>query len=200
MDKHPNPADTLLQHAGLHALLLPSWLTIAFSSRTTKMTLLLDITQAAQDRPVLALGLILSILVAVLAVARSTQEYPSELPWVGKDDSKSFAATRATYSSIKNVNKWLAEGYQKVGRISITRLGEPRADFHRLRSILKRANRTSFRISQVATRSSCPTANSSGLPSSPITLQACARHTTMSCRVITPLPRPVSVCVVLTSA
>jgi hypothetical protein len=79
------------------------------------MTLLLDITQAAQDRPVLALAIVVSILVAVLAVATSTQEYPSELPWVGKDDSKSFAATRATYSSIKNVNKWLAEGYQRVG-------------------------------------------------------------------------------------
>jgi hypothetical protein len=79
------------------------------------MTLLLDITQAAQDRPVLALALVVSILVAVLAVATSTQEYPRELPWVGKDDSKSFAATRATYSSIKNVNKWLAEGYQEVG-------------------------------------------------------------------------------------
>jgi hypothetical protein len=79
------------------------------------MTLLLDIAQTAQDRPVLALALIVSILVAVLAATASAQKYPKEVPWIGRDDSKSFASTRATFSSINNVNKWLAEGYQKVG-------------------------------------------------------------------------------------
>jgi hypothetical protein len=78
------------------------------------MTLLLDIAQTAQDRPVLALALIVSILVAVLAATASAQKYPKEVPWIGRDDSKSFASTRATFSSINNVNKWLAEGYQKV--------------------------------------------------------------------------------------
>jgi hypothetical protein len=80
------------------------------------MTLLLDIAQAAQDRPVLAFALVVSILVAVLAATASTQQYPKNVPWIGRDDSKSFASTRATFSSINNVNKWLAEGYQKVGR------------------------------------------------------------------------------------
>ena len=40
------------------------------------MTLLLDIAQTAQDRPVLALALIVSILVAVLAATASAQKYP----------------------------------------------------------------------------------------------------------------------------
>lgn len=79
------------------------------------MTLLLDVAQAAQDRPVLALGVVVSILVAVLAVTASAQKYPKDMPWIGRDDSKSFTITRATFSSINNVNKWLAEGYQKVG-------------------------------------------------------------------------------------
>ena len=79
------------------------------------MTLLVDIAQAAQDRPVLAFAIIISILLAVLAVTASAQKYPQDVPWIGRDDSKSFAITRATFSSINNVNKWLAEGYQKVG-------------------------------------------------------------------------------------
>lgn len=116
---HPDPAYTLLlqrYHASLLLLLLHHQTTnIPFPSYAARMTLLVDIAQAAQDRPVLAFAIIVSILFAVLAVTASAQKYPQDVPWIGRDDSKSFAITRATFSSINNVNKWLAEGYQKVG-------------------------------------------------------------------------------------
>jgi len=109
---HPNPADTKEPFF----FNIPSSKAYLFlSSNSTRMTLLVDITQAAQDRPVLAFALITSILVAVLAATTSAQKFPQNVPWIGRDDSKSFAVTRATFSSINNVNKWLAEGYQKVG-------------------------------------------------------------------------------------
>lgn len=77
------------------------------------MTLVQALVQAAEDRPVFAFAVVSVLLLLVAKAASSKQEYPS-LPWVGKDDSKSFAATRATFSSISNVKNWLAEGYQKV--------------------------------------------------------------------------------------
>jgi len=77
------------------------------------MTLVRALVEAAEDRPVLAIAVVSVLLLAVVKAASSKQEYPS-LPWVGKDDSKSFAGTRATISSISNVKNWLAEGYQKV--------------------------------------------------------------------------------------
>lgn len=77
------------------------------------MTLVQALVETAQDRPVLAFVVISVLLLAVVKAASSSQEYPS-LPWIGKDDTKSFAGTRATFSSISNVKNWLAEGYQKV--------------------------------------------------------------------------------------
>lgn len=82
------------------------------------MTLVQALVQAAEDRPVFAFAIVSVLLLLVAKAASSKQEYPS-LPWVGKDDSKSFAGTRATFSSISNVKNWLAEGYQKVGRVIV---------------------------------------------------------------------------------
>jgi hypothetical protein len=81
-----------------------SWLT---------MTLVQSLVDAAQDRPLLAFAVASVLIVVVVTYSTASQEYPS-LPWIGRDDSKSFAATRATLSSITNVKDWLAEGYQKV--------------------------------------------------------------------------------------
>lgn len=78
------------------------------------MALLADLVEAAQDRPVLAIaifGVLLSILVKA---ATPALDYPA-LPWIGRDDSKFFALTRATFASAYNVKNMLAEGYQKVG-------------------------------------------------------------------------------------
>lgn len=77
------------------------------------MTLVQALVDTAQDRPILAFAIVSVLLVAVVTAASSSQEYPS-LPWIGRDDSKSFAITRATFSSISNVKNWLAEGYQQV--------------------------------------------------------------------------------------
>lgn len=77
------------------------------------MTLVQALVETAQERPILAFAVVSVLLLAVATAASSSQEYPS-LPWIGKDDSKSFAVTRATFSSINNVKNWLAEGYQKV--------------------------------------------------------------------------------------
>jgi hypothetical protein len=111
---HPNPADNLLQHAVLRTLILLHQTATFLSSHATTMTLLADIAQVAQDRPVLAFALISLTIIVVLAATTSAQKFPKDVPWIGRDDSKSFAVTRATFSSINNVNKWLAEGYQKV--------------------------------------------------------------------------------------
>jgi len=77
------------------------------------MTLVQTLVEAAQERPILAFVVISVIVLTVAKAASTRQEYPS-LPWIGKDDSKSFASIRATLSSISNVKNWLAEGYQKV--------------------------------------------------------------------------------------
>jgi hypothetical protein len=77
------------------------------------MTLVQTLVEAAQERPLLAFAVISVLILTVAKAVATKQEYPS-LPWIGKDDSKSFASTRATLSSISNVKNWLAEGYQKV--------------------------------------------------------------------------------------
>lgn len=96
-----------------HVCHLPQTAFPSHAPRNT-MTLVQVLVQAAEDRPVLAFAVVSVLLLLVAKAASSNQEYPS-LPWVGKDDSKSFAGTRATLSSISNVKNWLAEGYQKVG-------------------------------------------------------------------------------------
>ena len=83
------------------------------------MTLVQALVQAAEDRPVFAFAVVSVLLLVVAKAASSKQEYPS-LPWVGKDDSKSFAETRATLSSISHVKNWLAEGYQKVWGVRVS--------------------------------------------------------------------------------
>lgn len=84
------------------------------------MALMETLTQAAQDRPLVVFIVVnLLLLVVFRSTSSSGQKYPNNLPWIGKDNTKLFAATRATFSSINNVNKWLSEGYQKVMRDSI---------------------------------------------------------------------------------
>ena len=83
------------------------------------MTLVQALVEAAEDRPVLAFAVVTLLILVVAKAASSKQEYPS-LPWVGRDDSKAFAGTRATLTSISNVKNWLAEGYQKVGRVMVS--------------------------------------------------------------------------------
>lgn len=85
------------------------------------MTLVQTLVDTAQERPLLAAGVVFVLLVAVVSASTAGQEYPS-LPWIGRDDSKSFALTRATFSSISNVKNWLAEGYQQV-RLVVLRAG-----------------------------------------------------------------------------
>lgn len=77
------------------------------------MTLVQTLIDTAEQRPLLAGAVLFVLLVAVVSASTASQQYPS-LPWIGRDDSKSFAVTRATFSSISNVKNWLAEGYQKV--------------------------------------------------------------------------------------
>lgn len=80
------------------------------------MTFVQALVQAAKDGPILAFTIVSLLLFFIAKLAFSDQDFPS-LPWVGKDDSKSFAAARATYSSTSNVKNWLAEGYQKVFQV-----------------------------------------------------------------------------------
>lgn len=78
------------------------------------MAFLVDLLETAQDRPVLALGVVGVLLAVIIKVLTPGHNYPDNLPWVGKDDSKVFANVRATLASAYNVKFMLAEGYQKV--------------------------------------------------------------------------------------
>jgi leucyl aminopeptidase (aminopeptidase T) len=120
------------------------------------MTLVQALVQAAEDRPVLALAVVSLLILVVAKAASSNQEYPS-LPWVGKDDSKSFAATRATLSSISNVKNWLAEGYQKVESDRVAMWGSNRILTDYFTSTPSKANHTSFRTFLDAMRLLCRT-------------------------------------------
>lgn len=106
------------------------------------MTLVQTLVDTAQERPLLAAGVVLVLLVAVVSASTAGQEYPS-LPWIGRDDSKSFALTRATFSSISNVKNWLAEGYQQV-RLVVLRAGARVPADLILDSTRRKANRISF--------------------------------------------------------
>jgi hypothetical protein len=77
------------------------------------MTFVQALVDTAEDRPLLSFAVVSVLLIAAVTASTAGQDYPS-LPWIGRDDSKSFAATRATFASISNVSNWLAEGYQKV--------------------------------------------------------------------------------------
>lgn len=121
------------------------------------MTLVQTLVEAAQERPILALAVISVLLLTVAKAASARQEYPS-LPWIGKDDSKSFAATRATFSSISNVKNWLAEGYQKVGR-SCVNLRVNLELTGRLNSTHSKANHTSSQTFLDAMKLLCLTTN-----------------------------------------
>lgn len=111
------------------------------------MTLVQALVDTAQDRPVLAFAVVSLLLIAAVTASTARQEYPN-LPWIGRDDTKSFATTRAAFSSISNVKNWLAEGYQKV---SIPRspsdLAEPGLTDRLLNSTHRKANHTSSRTS-----------------------------------------------------
>jgi hypothetical protein len=64
--------------------------------------------------PAVIASLALFLFYALYASITSKSEVPSDLPWIGKDSSKLFAETRASFSSFGNVRKWLGEGYEKV--------------------------------------------------------------------------------------
>jgi hypothetical protein len=121
------------------------------------MTLVQLLVETAQERPILTFAVISVLLLTVAKAASTRQEYPS-LPWIGKDDSKSFASTRATFSSISNVKNWLAEGYQQVG-YSCRKLWLDLGLTGSLDSTRSKANHTSFRTFLDVMRLSCPTIN-----------------------------------------
>lgn len=85
------------------------------------MTVVQTLVDTAQERPLLAVAVVFVLLVAAVSASTAAQEYPS-LPWIGRDDTKSFALTRATLSSVSNVKIWLAKGYQQV-RLFASRAG-----------------------------------------------------------------------------
>lgn len=112
--------------------------------------LLKDLAQAAQDRPLVALAIVALLLAVVFKAAASSElKHPESLPWIGKDNTKSFAVTRATWLSVSNAKQWLAEGYQKVRshRYPVGPYREAKSKRFVCNSIRKRANLTSFRIS-----------------------------------------------------
>lgn len=160
--------------------------------------LLLDLAQVAQDRPFVAFAIVGLLLALVFKAAPSELKHPESLPWIGRDNTKSFAVTRATWSSVSNAKKWLAEGYQKV-RSHRHSIGEPSLNVN-CNSIRKRANLTSFRISLDGTKSSFPTTSSSGSLISLTMLQAFVQRTMKSCKETTPLLCPVSTLDVICSS
>lgn len=134
-------ADALQESGGAHA----STLCISWAESLTM--LLTDLAQAAQDRPLVALAIVGLLLALVLKAAASSElKHPESLPWIGKDNTKSFAVTRATWLSVSNAKQWLAEGYQKVRKHShVIPIREPNLNAV-CNSIRKRANLTSSRI------------------------------------------------------
>lgn len=75
---------------------------------------ILDIVQVAQEHPVAAFSLSALLFVAVCTLLTPGQVVPKALPWLGRRDGTPFATTRASFSSIRNFQTWLEEGYQNV--------------------------------------------------------------------------------------
>ena len=58
---------------------------------------------------------ILLFLATQLYISLSAEtKTPENVPWLGKDPGKLFAETRAHFSSLKSLPKWLADGYENV--------------------------------------------------------------------------------------
>ncbi|RDI89562.1 hypothetical protein Vi05172_g121 [Venturia inaequalis] len=60
--------------------------------------------------------LLFVIVSTIYSRLTATLPPPSDLPWVGKDSSKTFAETRAHLASFSNVRQLLHEGYNKFSR------------------------------------------------------------------------------------
>lgn len=78
------------------------------------MTLMAELAETAQDRPIVALAIVGILFAAIWTATVERIKWPETLPWVGKDDTKAFALTRATFASFNNVQQWLAQGYNTV--------------------------------------------------------------------------------------
>ena len=74
----------------------------------------LDIIRVAQAYPVATVLLSGLLFVAVCTLLTPGQVVPNVLPWMGRREGTLFATTRASFSSIRNFQAWLEEGYQKV--------------------------------------------------------------------------------------
>lgn len=57
---------------------------------------------------------LLTLAYTVLSRAFAKSHVASNIPWVGRDFSKVLSHQRATWASVFNTQKWLAEGYEKV--------------------------------------------------------------------------------------
>jgi len=84
------------------------------SHERRQLTTSMDALVERLSHPSYAVPISLLIVYSVYTRLTSTSTVPSGLPWVGKDSSKLFADTRATFASFSNVRKWLGEGYEKV--------------------------------------------------------------------------------------
>jgi hypothetical protein len=108
-------------------------------------------------------------------------EIPSNLPWIGRESSKHFAEMRATFSSIGNTRKWLAEGYKKVCLESQkTFFCESTELMCAALSIQRRAKATSSHLTRVNLESSSPASQCSGYSNNQI-MCFLPRQSTMTC-------------------
>ena len=60
------------------------------------------------------IGIVLAY--ALVIAAPSKVALPKHVPWMGKDNTKSFASLRAAVDYLKNGRELLQEGYDKVGQ------------------------------------------------------------------------------------
>lgn len=66
------------------------------------------------SNPTVAIIVALLVTYSIYSRLMATAAVPAGVPWIGKDSSKLFAETRATFASFNNVREWLGEGYEKV--------------------------------------------------------------------------------------
>ncbi|KAL9099371.1 MAG: hypothetical protein Q9163_005119 [Psora crenata] len=66
--------------------------------------------------PAVIISTLLFVLKQIYDGLSARSETPAGLPWVGLDENKLFAETRAHLSGLTNVREWLSEGYHKYSK------------------------------------------------------------------------------------